>query len=310
MDAKLLLAKAGMFVKQASPEILIGVGLLSGVAAIFTACSKMKQTEEVHEDYEEEIEVIMDEEEKGTKEYSFAIIKAAIKMVLRYLKIFWIPILLEILSILSIWYSHGIMVKRNADLVSAAVVLTQQLDEYRSRVREKVGVEAENDLFYNLTNKKVGETTITDENGKEKKVKIFEKVVADGAEGPFDRVFAQGTTREWKGNNPSYNMTFLTQMVRNATNMMEGRATPHSNGWITLNEVYDILGFDPVEEGFRWGWVWSSYDPKYMGTFIDFGVNDFSNPIVRDFHNNLEPALPLHFNCKPINFADLNLMKV
>ena len=305
-----MITKAGMFLKQASPEILTGFGLLMGVAAIFTACSKMKATEEVKEDFEEEIGIIEEEEEKGTKEYFFAKFKAGCKVLWRYLKIFWLPILLEILSILSIWYSHGIMVKRNADLASAAIVLTQQLDKYRSRVREKVGAEVENDLFYNLTNKKVGEAVVTDESGKDKKIKIFEKVVTDGAEGPFDRIFAQGTTREWKGNNPSYNMIFLTQMLRNAKDTMEGRATPHSNGWITINEVYNILGFDSVEEGFNWGWVWSSYDPKYMSTFIDFGVSDSSSSVVRDFMNNMETAIPLHFNCQPINYKDLNLMKI
>ena len=152
MDAKMILTKAGFILKQASPEILIGFGLISGIAAIFTACSKMKETEAVKEELEEELEMIAEEEEKGTKEYFFASFKAGSKAVFRYLKIFWLPILLEILAILSIWYSHGIMVKRNADLASAAVVLTQQLDKYRSRVREKVGEEAEKDLFYGLTN--------------------------------------------------------------------------------------------------------------------------------------------------------------
>lgn len=309
MNMKLILSKAGFVLKQASPEILIGFGLAMSVGAIFSACSKMKQTEEVKEDLQEELEIIAEEEEKGTKEYFFASFKAGSKSLWRYVKIFWLPILMEILAIVSIWYSHGMMVKRNADLASAAVVLTQQLDKYRERVRDKVGEETENDLFYGLTNKKVGETTVTDENGKEKKVKIYEKVMTDGAGGPFDRVFDK-SNHCWQGNNPGNNMVFLTAVLRSARDIMEYRATTHSNGWITINEVLTQLGFDAVEEGFYWGWVWSSYDPKFAHTYIDFGINDFSNAVVRDFVNNYEAAIPLHFNCQPINFKELNLMKI
>ena len=309
MNAKLILAKAGLVLKHTSPELLIGFGMIMSIGAIFTACSKMKKTEEVKEDLQEELKMIAEEEDKGTKEYFFASFKAGSKALWRYVKIFWIPALMEILAFLSIWYSHGMMVKRTTDLASAAVVLTQQLDKYRERVREKVGDEAENDLFYGLTNKKIGETTVTDENGKEKKVKIYEKIMTDGAEGPFDRIFDKAN-HNWKGNNPSNNLVFLTSVLRSSRDIMGYRATRHSNGWITINEVYSQLGFEPVEEGFHWGWIWSSYDPKYSNTFIDFGINDFSNAVVRDFVNNLEPAIPLHFNCRPLDIKELNLMKI
>ena len=69
MNAKMIMEKAGFALKQASPEILIGFGILSGVAAIFAACSKMKEAEAVKEDFHEEIEVIAKEEERGTWDY-------------------------------------------------------------------------------------------------------------------------------------------------------------------------------------------------------------------------------------------------
>lgn len=308
MNAKLMMEKAGFALKQASPEILIGFGILSGIAAIFKACSKMKEAEQIKEDFQEEIEAIAEEEEHGTKEYSAAVFKAGIKSFGRYLKTFWIPILLEILAILSIWYSHGIMLKRNADLVSAAIVITQQLDKYRDRVREKVGDEVENDLFYGITNKKVGETVIKDEKGKDKKVKVVEKIVEDGAEGPFDRIFDK-RNYNFKGQ-PGSDMGFLRTVRINAEDIMRSRATKSNNGWITINEVLNMLGFESVEAGFNWGWVYSRFDPKYESTAIDFGVNDFSNAVVRNFENGLEPAMPLHFNCKPFEISDLKLARI
>lgn len=308
MNVKLAMEKTGFVLRQASPEILIGVGILSGIAAIFTACSKMKKAEEVTEEFHEEMEVIAEEEEKGTKEYAAASFKAGTRLFGRYLKTFWLPILLEILSIIAIWYSHGIMVKRNADLVSAAIVLTQQLDKYRDRVREKVGDETENDLFYGITSKKVGETIVKDEKGKDKKVKVVEKIIEDGAEGPFDRVFDKRNSN-FKGQ-PGSDMGFLRAVRECVSNNMKARATSTTNGWVTINEVFTQLGFDPVEAGFNWGWVYSKFDPKYQSTFIDFGVNDYTNMVVHNFENGLEPAMPLHFNCKPFNFSDLKLAKI
>jgi len=308
MNAKLAMEKAGFVLRQASPEILIGVGILSGIAAIFTACSKMKKAEEVTEEFHEEMEVIAEEEEKGTKEYAAASFKAGTRLFGRYLKTFWLPILLEILSIIAIWYSHGIMVKRNADLVSAAIVLTQQLDKYRDRVREKVGDEIENDLFYGVTNKKVGETIVKDEKGKDKKVKVVEKIIENGAEGPFDRVFDKNN-HSFQGQ-PGADMGFLRAVRTSAEDIMRGRATKSSNGWITINEVLTQLGFEPVENGFNWGWVYSRFDPKYQSTYVDFGVNDYSNMVVRNFENGLEPVMPLHFNCKPFEFSELKLAKI
>jgi len=309
MNLKLILAKTGLVLKQASPELLTGGGIILSIAALITACSKMKETEEVNEEIQDEIETIQDEEERGTKEYVGRMFKLAMKVVWKYLKIFWIPVLLELMSIFGIWYSHGIMVKRNADLASAAVILTQQMDKYRARVRDKVGEETENDLFYGLTNKKVGEVTEDLGDGKTKKRPVYEKVMTDGAEGPFDRIFDRSNHNYQS--TPGANMVFLNSVRKSCNDIMEGRATNHSNGWFLMSEVYQQLGYEPTAESFHWGWVWSKYDPKFSGTFIDFGISDYSNSIVHAFANGMEPAIPLHFNCRPVDvFKDLNLMKI
>lgn len=308
MNTKLVLEKAGFILKQASPEILIGFGILSGIAAIFTACSKMKKTEAIQEDFHEEVEIVKEEEEPGTKEYNIRIVKAGARLFGRYLKTFWLPILLEILAIIAIWYSHGIMVKRNANLVSAAIVMAQQLDKYRDRVREKVGEEVENDLFYGVTNRKVDEIIGKDEKGKDKKVKVMEKVITNGAEGPFDRVFDRNN-HNYRGQ-PGPDLIFIEGVRRSFDDILKSRTTKTSNGWVTINEVYNQLGFPSVEEGFQWGWVHSNSDPRFMGTVIDFGISDKSNAAVRDFQNGFEPVIPLHFNCTPFTFSDLKLAKV
>ena len=306
IDIKTIGAKLGLTLKQASPEILIGGGLILGLAAMIVACSKMKETEEVKEDLQEEIEVVRDSEVEGTKEYVLGHVKAGGKAVLRYLKIFWIPILLEIMSICAIWYSHGMMVKRNTYLTSAAVALTQQLENYRGRVRNKIGEEAENDLYYNLTPTKI-EETVVDENGKEKKTKVTKKVMENGLENPWDRVL-DSSNRNY-GSTPGSLTAFLRMSMETLERTMKMRATDHSNGWLRLNEVYDFLGMERTELGEQYGWIYSRFDPRYMETHLDFGLSDMSNQIVKQFMDGLQPVIPLHFNCYPLNLKDLNFIK-
>lgn len=309
MNFKVMIEKAGLILRQASPEILLGSGIVLGVAAIITACSKMSETDDVKVELQEELNYIEETEEKGTKEYISANFKAGVRAFLRYIAIFWIPIVLEIMSILAIWYSHGLMVKRNADLASAVVVIAQQMDKYRSRVRDKVGVEAENDLYFGLTKSPTGETVvITDENGKDKKVKHYDILVTDGAEGPFDRIFDR-TNPNWSSS-PSSNLFYVQAVLNECKDKLIYRSSKSSDGWLTLNEVYDKLGFESTESGFNWGWTFSRRDPNESCVpDIDFGISNYSTKTVKNYINGRETVIPLHFNCKPINFKSLNLLE-
>ena len=308
MNMKLILNRTGLVLKQASPEILTGGGIILGIAALITACSKMKKAdaanEEIHAELENEAEYY--EENKDRKEHVLACIKIGGKAVWRYLKIFWIPILLELLSIGAIWYSHGIMVKRNADMASAAVILTQQLDKYRARVREKVGEQAENELFYGITNRKIGEVTETLENGKTKKHPIYEKVITDGAEGPFD--FVIDREHPLFKTNPGSLFTMIKIIQRSCDETMRGRATKHSKGYYLMSEVLPALNMEPTASSFHWGWWYDANDPKHQD-IINFGVIDDSNCIIKDYIDGKANAIPLHFNCHPIDVTrDLGLL--
>ena len=309
MNFKAIAEKAGFVLRQASPEILLGTGVVLSLAAIITACAKMKETDEVREELQEELEVIEETEVRGTKEYLAAHFKAGAKAIFRYLVIFWLPILLWLLSMGSFWYSHGIMVKRNADLASVVVITMQELDKYRGRVREKVGSETENDLFYGLTKRPSGEViTVTDENGKEKKIKQQEKAIEDLPFAPFDRLFDR-TNHNFQAT-PGNNLIFINGVRRSLEDKLRYRATNNSNGWLTINEVYNELGFESTEAGFNFGWIYSKHDPEYCSTYLDFGVNECSDQVVKDYLSGKETVIPLHFNCRPIDIRNLKLKKI
>ncbi len=309
MNAKLFMARAGVVLKQAAPEILTGGGIVLGVAALIVACSKMKKYEEMVEETHQDIEELQNgKEERSRSENAKAYVKVGAKAVWRFLKVFWIPILLELLSITAIWYSHGMMVKRNQALASTALMLTQQLESYRERVRAKVGEETENDLFYNISKEKIGTQIEMLEDGKTKKTPVYQKVIENGAGGPFDFVLDRSNPNFQ--NQPGSTMGTLSMIVRSAQSIMESRATSYSDGWYMMDEMLRDLNVQPSKESFGWGWRWSRNDPTRCDT-IDIGLNDYANDVVRNFMNGLEPAVPLHFNCHPLNpMTDLGLMSV
>jgi hypothetical protein len=304
MNAKVVFEKVLMTAKEASPTIAVIGGLVLGAAAIVTACSKMGKAQEEKENTESELIALESTEFETKKEKTVAYIKFGAKTAVRYIKIFWLPFVLEILAILSIWYSHGVMVKRNSALASGALVLTQQLDNYRDRVKAKLGEEAENDLFYGIENRKTGTEAETLPNGKTKKHDVFEKFTETGAEGPFDFLFGP-SNRNYCADAPGSNFCFLSQVMSSSNAFLRQRAIGGTNGWMTVGEILEKLGEKPTAESYRWGWI---YDPKKTypapDRIIDFGdFWDKGNAVFQDFINGRADVIPVHFNCVPIDLV-------
>ncbi len=311
MNAKIVFEKVFMTVKEASPTIAVIGGLALGVAAIVTACSKMSKAKEEKENTEAELLTLENTEFENKKEKTIAWAKFGGKVAARYMKIFWLPFLLEILSILSIWYSHGAMIKRNSALASSAFVLTQQIEHYRNRVKDKIGEEAENDLFYDIENRKIGTETKTLENGKTKKHDVYGKFTENGAEGPFDFLFGPAN-HNYYADAPGANFCFLSQVASSANAFLRHRAVGGTKGWMTVGEVLEKLGEKPTAESYRWGWI---YDPKAVypdpDRIIDFGdFWDKGSAVFQDFIHGISDVIPVHFNCVPIDLVkDAGLAK-
>ncbi len=304
MNAKIIFEKVLMTAKEASPTIAVIGGLALGAAAIISACSKMSKAKEEKENAETEMLALENTEFENKKEKTITYVKFGAKIASRFIKIFWLPLLLEISSILSIWYSHGIMVKRNSALVSGAMVLTQQIDKYRSRVQEKIGKEAENDLFYGIETRKTGTETETLENGKTKKRDIYGKFTETGAEGPFDFLFGP-SNHNYYMDAPGANFCFLSQVMSSSNAFLRQRAFGGTKGWMTVGEVLEKLGEKPTAESYRWGWI---YDPKKSYSdpdrIIDFGdFWDKGSAVFQDFINGASDVIPVHFNCLPIDLV-------
>ena len=66
-------------------------------------------------------------------------------------------------------------------------------------------------------------------------------------------------------------------------------------GWLLLNDVYDMLGIPRTKDGMVIGWV---YDEKHPvgDNFVDFGIYDTIRASNRDFVNGYERTILLDFN--------------
>ena len=129
---------------------------------------------------------------------------------MKFAKLYAPAVMLGAASIASILASHNIMKKRNVALAAAYAAVDKSFKDYRDRVIERFGEQVEKELRYNIKAQEI-EETVTDDKGKEKKVKQNVNVAGenwDGSDyGPYAKVF-DDTHSDWK-QDPEMNLFYL-----------------------------------------------------------------------------------------------------
>ena len=128
-----------------------------------------------------------------------------------------------------------------------------------------------------------------DENGNETTVtKTVEVVDPNTAHSLYSIVFCEGNTGWTK--NAELNKVFLIQQQNWANDKLRLR------GYLTLNEVYEMVGAPTTAYGQIAGWVYTE-DSSVGDNFVDFGIFDVTNEKACDFVNGRERSIILDFNC-------------
>lgn len=318
---KFSIEKVKFLTKKHSPEIWLGAGIVAIIGGVVWACNKSRDLNQLLEIHQEDCQLVKEEK----KESIIAIIehsedgiitntnysdddlkdavstfkdkdKAAYKLVVKQhrselvkcyaltageLVRMYVPAVILIGGgIGMIVYGHQILNKRNAALISAYATLEEAFNKYRLNVRERYGEQIEDDIFNGRRYKEVT-TTAEDDNGKKKKVK--EQVAEIGtAISPYSRFFDEENTKEWF-KSFSTNWTFLKSVQNMANNKLI------SDGFLLLNEVYDMLGLKPSSTGAICGWILPKEGETEEGdSYVDFGI------IADEEHNRFL----LNFNCQ------------
>ena len=288
-------AKKAMFnVKKHSPEILIVAGIAGVVTSAVMACKATMKVNEVLAETKENINKVHDvmaDQGISEKEYSkedsardLAIIygKAGVKLA----KLYGPAVALGGLSLTAIVCSNNILRKRNVALAAAYTAIDTSYKQYRSRVIEKFGENVDREMKYGIKAVQIEEKTV-DENGKKKTVKKTVEVVNPYDYSDYARFFDVGNPN-WEKDS-EYNLMFLKRQQAYANDKLK------ANGYLLLNEVYDMLGIPKSKAGQVVGWI---YDPE-NGTgdnYVDFGIYNVNREAARDFVNGYERTILLDFN--------------
>lgn len=294
---KLYKVKFGL--KKHSPEILVVAGTVGVVTSAVMACKATLKVNAVVDEAKENLNKIEVAGQKGVTEagetYTEEDVKNETKIVyiqtgVKLAKLYALPVGLGVVSIAAILGGHNILRKRNIALAASYTALFNDFKGYRSRVVERFGEQLDKELKYNLKTKEV-EEIVVHEDGTEEIVKKKEQVMddPDGLAGydSFARFFDDGCAG-WDPN-PEYSLMFLNQQQNYANDKLRRQ------GYLFLNDVYDMLGIPKCKEGQTHGWVYDEKNP-IGDNFVDFGIYNISRRKNRDFVNGYEKVILLDFN--------------
>ena len=281
-------AKSRFIVKKHSPEILIGVGIVSIIAGTVVACKATLKVDEVLAEAENNFEAVREvledkpesyTQEDAAKDRTIIYVQTGVKLVKMYAP----AVALSVVGIACIMKSHKIMTKRNATLLAAYKVVEKAYDDYRERVIQDVGTDKDFEYRHGVKKETVTKETV-DENGKKKKTKETISVVDSTDPSEYSRFFDEYST-QWV-NTPEYNLIFLKCQQNYANDKLKAR------GHLFLNEVYEMLGIPHSQAGAVVGWVIG----EDFNNFVDFGIYDINRPKAREFVNGYEASILLDFN--------------
>lgn len=287
-------SKVSFKIKKHSPEILVIAGIVGTVTSAVMACKATTKLDEILDESKNKIDRIHTATEKGEvkgtkytpedgeKDLTLIYVQTGFKV----LKLYGPAIALGTLSITSILAGHNITRKRNVALAAAYTAVDKSFKEYRDRVVERFGKEIDRELRYNIKTKEIEETVI-DENGEEKTIKKTVEAVDPNMYSDYARIFDESCFGWTKS--PEYNLTFIKQQQAHANKLLQ------QNGFLFLNDVYEMLGFQKSKAGQIVGWIYDEKNP-IGDNFVDFGIYDLYNEKARDFVNGYERSIVLDFN--------------
>lgn len=285
------IGRGGLVLQKHSPEILLGVGIVGVVASTVLACKATLKLDAVLTEANDQIDrvkkakEIISEETYSQEDFNRDLVVVHTKKVVSVARLYAPAAILGLFSIGALVGSNRILNNRNVAIVAAYKLLQEGYSEYRKRIAEEFGEDREKEIYYGMK-REVVEETVTDENGKKKKVKKTVLNPGQNLPSEYARWFDE-SSREWRGEH-TYNLFFLKAQQNYLNDMLNIR------GHVFLNEVYDCLGMPRSKAGAVVGWIREGKDSG--DGYIDFGIWDENSEVSREFVNGYGRAILLDFN--------------
>ena len=292
------LHKVGFKFKKHSPEILVVTGVVGIVTSTVLACKATMKVNDILEESKETIDKIHDSANKGLhtsdgEEYTQEVANRDLSIVYaqtgwKLVKLYGPAVAIGVTSIACMLGSNHILRKRNVALAAAFTAVDNSFKQYRGRLIDRFGKDLDRELRFGIKAKEV-EETVVDENGNEKTVtKTVNVVDPNIAHDIYSVVWCEGNTGWTK--NAELNKVFLLQQQNYANDKLR------MNHFVSLNEVYKMLGINPTSYGQLAGWIYTE-DSSIGDNFIDFGIFNINDDKKCDFVNGFERSVILDFNC-------------
>lgn len=286
--------RIGFKIKKASPEIMIVAGVVGVVTSTVMACKATTKVNDILEETRKQVDDVhnvLDSDVVSADEYTNDDAKKDLAIIytqtgVKLIKLYAPSVIVGALSITGILASHKILKKRNVALTAAYATIDRSFKEYRGRVVERFGKELDRELRYNIKAQEIEEKTV-DKDGNETIEKKTISVVDPNMYSDYARIFDNGSMGWTK--DPEYNLMFLKLQQNQANDRLRAQ------GYLFLNDVYDMLGIPRTKAGQIVGWIYDKENPV-GDNFVDFGIYDIYNEKACDFVNGRERSIVLDFN--------------
>ena len=275
-------------VVQKTPELYLISGLVTGAASAIMLAKAHKKAEGVFEEVIEEIEGVRGYIEGEKKKYETPFPKSTeAKMLMphvleggRQAAVLYGPaVLMAMSSVAFILASHGSLQKRNKALMGTVALIERGFREYRKRVVDEYGEDAEQRLYYGAEGRNVATVEIDPETGKKKKKRSKKNHIPETVSPIiYQRVFDE-TNINWSPD-PDLNDFFLRSTQTQMNDWYDIK------GHVVLNDVYRALGFAESPEGCVVGWSKAVPGDGYIvfGLDSDINLREGDNRKILDFN--------------------------
>ena len=277
------------FTAKHLPEILVfsGIGMVGSGFVI--GCINSTKLKEVSIDVSKKIEhdkakLAENSEPKGSK-----LIPIYLKRGGAYIKLYWLPVTLELAGVAAITGSYLVQKKRGKELMAAYTALAISSMNYRQAVIDRYGKEVDEELAYGVKTEinevQKGKKTITTTKQIVKEPEDYRIVYKKGSPGWSDDYLLRET--------------FLYGVERHANDIL------NIKGKLLLNDVYDMLGYPRTKYGALFGWV-KNEDDETRNTKVAFSIIDVAKKQWYIDHQN-EDDVYSETEAPPVYFVDFNV---
>lgn len=271
-------------IKSHAPELLLGGGIVTGVASVVMIAKAHKKSDGVFADLEDSIKDVQEyvegnnangpdesgavaddwEEISSTQEQKM-LTPIYIMGARRVVTLYGPGIMMGAASLFLLLASHGTLRRRNKALLSTIGVVSQGFAIYRQRVVAEQGTEADERFYYGAEARKVTTLEI-DADGKKKKTKSTKNHIPDEPDPiMYQRTFDH-TMPMWNSD-PDMNEFFLQITQQHMDDWLKIK------GYVLLNEAYAALGFEETPEGAVVGWSTNVPGDDYVSFGLDNDIN-------------------------------------